>query len=677
MHNTEEFNQRIEDCRELYLKHGGQNHELIEKEMRDLGYRDFHRRNLYRRFERGTCKPGWVETYGWNSLLPKVKPAKPDPMADANDNVCEDLESAMQPTFPQPIPADQLPDFDEFKNWLMRTWPGMTWEWKHQVYIYKHLKRVWDGDCSRLMIFLPPRHGKSELVTVRYPAWMLKHRPQTKIIIGSYNQRLANRFSRMVRSALAEDEFREKEASGDAGTPEKEVDFGVIEGDSGFRKRDETEFMNCGLGERSRSHDGGAGFSFRRANSEAEWETAEGGGVRAVGVGAGVTGYGANLIIIDDPVKSRAEAESETIRERVWDWFNDDIYTRLQPDGKIILIQTRWHEDDLAGRLLREAAEEGGEQWEVISLPALAEGMSPKGTKIIAQGKAEGRNPGYVNPNDIDPEGVEQTPRDVAPLQGADVLESCPGVTLAPLAHPRLLSLSPSATGEPQSTDPLGRAPDEALCPEWFDEKALDRVKRKLGSYSFAALYQQRPVPTEGGLFKRAWFRKIDSAPTDLKWKRGYDLGISKNSTSDYTASLRVAYDKAGNMYIDGGFRRRIEYPEQRRYILGRIAADSNTEHGIELSANGNAVIQDLRGETCTRGRALRGVKVKGDKVTNALPWIALAEEGKVFLVRGAWNSEFIDEAASFPSGTHDDQIDAVSIAVRMHRERSGRLYTF
>jgi len=130
-------------------------------------------------------------------------------------------------------------------------------------------------------------------------------------------------------------------------------------------------------------------------------------------------------------------------------------------------------------------------------------------------------------------------------------------------------------------------------------------------------------------------------------------------------------------MYIDGGFRKRIEYPQQRRFILGRIEAERNTEHGIELSANGNAVIQDLRREKRTRGRPLRGIKVKGDKVTRALPWIALAEEGRVSLVRGAWNTEFIDEAASFPSGTHDDQIDAVSIAVRMHREADGRLYIF
>ncbi len=643
MQYSEEFSQKIQDCRELYLKHGGQNHELIEKEMRAMGYRDFHRRNLYRRFERGTCRPGWVETYGWNSLLPKVKPVKPEPLAEATEDIYIDPASDSVAATHKSIPFDQLPNFDDFKDWLIRNWPGMKWEFKHQVYIYKHLKRITDGDCKRLMIFMPPRHGKSELVTVRFPAYMLKQKPDTKIIIGSYGQTLANRFSRMVRSALAEDAFRENESSGDPGTQKKVVDFGVIEGDSQFRMRDEPEFKNCGLGSRNRSQDGSFEVSFHRKNSEAEWETPEGGGVRAVGVGAGVTGYGANLIIIDDPVKSRAEAESETMREKVWNWFNDDIYTRLQPDGKIILIQTRWHEDDLAGRLLREAAEEGGEQWDVISLPALSEPPAVAG-------------------------GLTQS------TTTAESQESSLGNTVSSGEFSNDQLQPPATAG---GSDPLGRAPGEALCPAWFDENSLDRVKRKLGGYSFAALYQQRPAPAEGGLFKRAWFRTVNAAPPNLRWKRGYDLGISKNATADYTASLKVAYDGAGNLYIDGGFRRRIGYPEQRRYILGRIATENNTEHGIELSANGNAVVQDLRNETSTRGRALRGVKVKGDKVTNALPWIALAEEGKVFLVRGPWNTDFIDEAASFPSGTHDDQIDAVSIAVRMHRERSGRLYTF
>ncbi|MBK7513550.1 MAG: hypothetical protein IPI76_14995 [Chloracidobacterium sp.] len=85
-----------------------------------------------------------------------------------------------------------------------------------------------------------------------------------------------------------------------------------------------------------------------------------------------MTGYGADLIIIDDPVKGRSEAGSPVLRERLWNWFRDDLSTRLEPEGSIILIQTRWHEDDLAGRLLREQAD-GGDQWTVIRLPALAE----------------------------------------------------------------------------------------------------------------------------------------------------------------------------------------------------------------------------------------------------------------------------------------------------------------
>jgi len=437
-------------------------------------------------------------------------------------------------------------------------------------------------------------------------------------------------------------------------------------------------------------------FPFTRSrlkNTESEWETSVGGGLKAVGVGAGVTGFGADLIIIDDPVKSRAEAESKTFRDRLWNWFNNDLYTRLEPDGSIILIQTRWHEDDLAGRLLRDASE-GGEQWEVVNLPALAEGdiqngemkmnfgeacLSPTGTNNIAQGKADavGRNPGYNDQHDTDPEGVEQSANDVAPFQGANTLEFYPGVTSASRTHPRLYSLSPSATGDERYIDVLGRKIGEALCPERFDEQKLEQYRRQLGSYSFAALYQQRPSPAEGGMFKRHWFKITNFAPPNLKWKRGYDLGISKNADADYTASVKTAYDKSGDLYIDGAYRARIEYPEQRRYILGRIDAEPEIDHGVELSANGNAVIQDLRTLKKTQGRTLRGIHVKGDKLTRALGWLALAEEGKVHLVRGAWNDEFIDEAASFPTGTHDDQIDAVSLTIQMHRQQKGRSHGF
>jgi predicted phage terminase large subunit-like protein len=434
-----------------------------------------------------------------------------------------------------------------FPQWLPTVTPNWTWNWPHQVYLYKKLQLVTDGVCKRLMIFEPPRHSKSETVTVRYSAYRLERNPKLNIILGAYNQHLSNRFSRKIK--------RIAQSRMPLSSDRKAVE---------------------------------------------EWETPLGGGLRAVGVGAGVTGFGAGLIMVDDPVKNRAEAESETYRDKVWEWFNDDLYTRLEPDAAIILTMTRWHDDDLAGRLLKEMAD-GGEIWEIVNLPALAE-----------------------------------------------------------------------------DNDPLGRTAGAALCPERYDEEALNRIKNKLGAYSFAALYQQRPVPIEGALFKRDWFKDkiLDRAPENLRWARGYDLAVSTKTSADYTASFRCAFDKQGNLYIADGFRKRIEYPEQRRYVVQRMVSEKNTQHGIEKALHGQAFVQDLRRVPAIRHVPIRDVRVDTDKYTRALAWANLAEEGKVYLVRGGWNADFIDECCRFTGkgDAHDDQIDAVSLAVKMLSKRSAKL---
>jgi hypothetical protein len=218
-----------------------------------------------------------------------------------------------------PRPKSNINRIPTFRRWIKGTATSWTWNWKHQILLYKKLEKVTTGKTKRLMIFMPPRHSKSETVTVRYTAWRMARDPKANIILGSYNQRLANRFSRKIKRLVGAEIALSKERS-----------------------------------------------------ASDEWETKAGGSLCAVGVGAGVTGYGADLIMIDDPVKNRSEAESKAYRENTWDWFNDDIYTRLEPKAAIILIQTRWHEDDLAGRLINEA-KNGGEQWEVLSLPAIAE----------------------------------------------------------------------------------------------------------------------------------------------------------------------------------------------------------------------------------------------------------------------------------------------------------------
>ena len=258
----------------------------------------------------------------------------------------------------------------------------------------------------------------------------------------------------------------------------------------------------------------------------------------------------------------------------------------------------------------------------------------------------------------------------VLPTHGKAEPFRSPGGKAARVSNSRLQTQDSGLT---LKRDPLGRFPGEALCPERYDVERLTKIKRRLGTYSFSALYQQRPIPAEGGFFKRHWFKIIDHVPPGLKWKRGYDLGISASPGADYTATARVAFDGDGNMYIDRVLRRRMEYPEQRRAILALIADERDTEHFIEKSANGNAVIQDLRRERGITDRHFRGVEVRESKTARAFTWNALAEEGRVHLIRSAWNTEFIDEACSFPGGVNDDQIDAVSIAVKMLREEKKR----
>jgi len=193
---------------------------------------------------------------------------------------------------------------------------------QHHAQIAAKLEAVERGEIDRLMIFMPPRHGKSELASKRFPAWCLGRDPSRQIIAASYNSDLANDFGRNVRNIVAEPEF------------------GQV-------------FPGVGLASDSQA-----------AN---RMNTNHGGAYVAAGVGTAVTGRGAHIALIDDPFKDREEADSERRRNTVWDWYRSTLYTRLMPSGAIVLIQTRWHEDDLAGRLLEHEAG----QWDVLELPAV------------------------------------------------------------------------------------------------------------------------------------------------------------------------------------------------------------------------------------------------------------------------------------------------------------------
>jgi predicted phage terminase large subunit-like protein len=197
---------------------------------------------------------------------------------------------------------------------------------QHHYLIADKLQRVANGEIKRLMIFMPPRHGKSELASRRFPAWYLGNNPSKQIIAASYTSDLATDFGREVRNIV--------------------------------KSHDYSNVFNLSL-----SQDSAA------AN---RWHTEQGGIYVAAGVGTAVTGRGADILLIDDPVKDREEAESELTREKTWNWYTSTAYTRLMPNGAVIVIQTRWHEDDLSGRLLEEQ-EKGGDQWEILNLAAIGE----------------------------------------------------------------------------------------------------------------------------------------------------------------------------------------------------------------------------------------------------------------------------------------------------------------
>lgn len=194
----------------------------------------------------------------------------------------------------------------------------------HHELIAAKLESVERGEIKRLMITMPPRHGKSELASRRFPAWFIGRNPGKQIIAASYNSDLASDFGREVRNIVDSPEY------------------GAL-------------------------FDTSLAADSKAAN---RWHTDKGGMYVAAGVGTAITGRGADILLIDDPFKDRQEADSEITRQRVWDWYTSTAYTRLMPGGAVIVINTRWHDDDLSGKLLAEQ-DHGGDQWEVLSLPAI------------------------------------------------------------------------------------------------------------------------------------------------------------------------------------------------------------------------------------------------------------------------------------------------------------------
>lgn len=324
------------------------------------------------------------------------------------------------------------------------------------------------------------------------------------------------------------------------------------------------------------------------AQAVQDWRTELGGGLKATSVGGDVTGRGCNggLIVADDLVKGRAEAESKLVRDRAWDWFRDDLMSRLEPGASLIVNMTRWHEDDVIGRLKRDPL---GLQWVHVELPA-----------VVGAGD--------------------------------------------------------QATDE--QTDPEARA----LWPAVYPIERLAPIRAR-GEHGWWSLYQQRPFPKGGSMFKRAWFEVVDVAPKGGRAVRGWDLAATKDGDGAATAGVKL---------------RRVG----TQFVVEDVAWIRGSPHEVErlivetAERDGREVVQDLPQDPGQAGKSQRsylasklaGYRVQfspetGSKELRAEPFAAQAQSGNVLMVRANWNDAYLDEVEAFPVGRLKDRVDASSRA--------------
>jgi len=199
----------------------------------------------------------------------------------------------------------------------------------HQRYLLRQLRRLALGDIRRLAVFMPPGSAKSTYCSLLFPPFYLANHPDHLVLGAAHTTELAKRWGRRVRNNIID-------------------------------------------------HATTLGIDVSQEAAADRWKLEQGGEYKAAGVGTGIAGFRADLVIIDDPVRSREDADSELVRNKHWEWYKADVNPRVKPDARWVLIQTRWHEDDLAGRIIDEMAK-GGDQWEIISIPAEAGANDPLG----------------------------------------------------------------------------------------------------------------------------------------------------------------------------------------------------------------------------------------------------------------------------------------------------------
>ena len=441
-------------------------------------------------------------------------------------------------------------------------------QWKpapHLLMLDEYLQRLIDREFRGLIVNMPPRHGKSEFISQYFPAWHLVRFPEKRIILTAYSNQFASIWGRKVKEIILAN---------------KEL-FGIK--------------LNP------------------LAHSSSSFEIAgSGGGMHSAGAGSSITGRGADLLIVDDPVKNNMDVKSAIKRDILWDWFNSTALTRLEPFGIAVLLMTRWHPDDLCGRIL--------EKYNVLTFDKLSD---RKDRKIW-------------------------------------------------------LHLSMPAIAK--AKDILGRSPGDALWPARFDINELENIKNQLGSHWFEAMYQQNPLRQNDALFKSKDFRYFTQQgdfyllggntkrensiyKNDCSIFISVDLAVKAKESSDYTVAIVFAVTPDNRILLLDIFRDKVTGREQIRALTNLYKKWQPLSMGIESVQFQTAIIYQL----LDMGYNIKKLTPTNDKYIRAQGISLRLANGLVyFRAKAHWLNDFEKELLEFPSGRHDDQVDAFAYIDKM-----------
>lgn len=459
--------------------------------------------------------------------------------------------------YSQAIDIPGAPMSDDPDEWLFK--PIETKVARHHIVTMEAIERCIRTDFGRLMIFEPPGSAKSTYASVVGTTWAMGRFPGLRVLMTSYAGTPIIRHSKRARQICSSDKYRS------------------------IWPDDQPASLVVG------------------SNAADEWELTNGSGMYAAGLMGGITSSRCDLGIIDDPVAGREEAESETIRRKTRQAYEDDFLTRLKPKASIILIQTRWHEDDLAGSILPEDYDgrsgpvecRDGQVWEVLNIPAKCE----------------------------------------------------------------------------RPDDPCGREIGEYLWPEWFSRKhwAIYEASPR----TWAALYQQRPVPDTGGQFERSWFKWYDrqDLPKHLNVYGASDYAVSENR-GDFTEHGVFGECPDGHLWgLDwwGGQEASEHTITKFMELVGRNSPRVwFGERGVIESAIGPARDRFMREDRLGRRVAIELLPTMGDKIARVASFRARAQLGMVHLPKGErWAEELVQQLCAFPAGRYDDKVDVCGLIGR------------